>query len=65
MSVEEPTVDRQGVLEITTYGRSQRFVKLVECPFCGHQFDDSEPRWKHYLDEHGTEVIPGNGGDSA
>ena len=62
MSAEK--VRRQGTLEIKTFAKGRQVKRLVECPFCAHEFDDSEPRWKHYLDEHGTEVIPGNGGDS-
>ena len=30
-------------------------VRLVSCPLCGKDFEDHEPRWLHFLDEHGPE----------
>lgn len=57
MSLEDPEVVREGNLRITTYSRSQRFVTLVVCPFCGHEFDENERRWKHFDDEHDFEDL--------
>lgn len=45
----------QGALEVRTYGRSQKAIRLISCPFCGNEFDSHEPRWKHFLNEHGPE----------
>jgi len=45
----------QGALEVRTYGRSQKAIRLLSCPFCGHEFDSHEPRWKHFLDQHNPE----------
>lgn len=45
-----------GVLERSVYeGRGCVRVKLTVCPYCGHVFADHEPRWKHFLDNHGPE----------
>ncbi|MFP4530179.1 MAG: hypothetical protein ACLFNC_02690 [Halodesulfurarchaeum sp.] len=46
------SVERDGDLVIKTYDKGQIIVRLVSCPFCGHDFEDHEPRWKHFLDEH-------------
>lgn len=51
----DPDVTMRGVLEIKEYGRSKRVCKLVACPFCTHEFEENEARWKHFLDEHGPE----------
>lgn len=48
----DPDVTMRGVLEIKEYGRSKRVCKLVACPFCTHEFQENEARWKHFLDEH-------------
>ncbi|QDX39855.1 hypothetical protein [Salarchaeum sp. JOR-1] len=48
-------VSARGVLEVRTYERSQQSIRLVSCPFCTHDFDPHEPRWKHLLDEHDPE----------
>jgi len=42
-------------IQTTRYSRGRRVHRLVTCPFCGHKFADWEPRWKHFLDEHGPE----------
>lgn len=55
-------VTREGALEVTLYSRSKRVVRLVSCPFCGHSFDDHEPRWKHFLEEHDPDDVPGLSG---
>lgn len=34
-------------------------VTLVECPFCGHPFEANEPRWRHFLEEHDADDVPG------
>lgn len=45
-----------GVLELITYeGRGCVRTRLTGCPLCGQAFDDHEPRWKHFLDEHEPE----------
>ena len=48
-------VERSGALEISSYERSVKVYRLVGCPFCDHEFEDSEPRWKHFLEEHDPE----------
>jgi|GEM_PF-5047245 len=45
-------------IETHDYGHRASQNTLVECPLCGHQFDDYEPRWKHFLDEHDASDIP-------
>ena len=27
-------------------------VTLIECPACGYEFSEKEPRWKHFLHDH-------------
>lgn len=51
----EPVVKRRGSLEITRYDRSKDRLRLVDCPFCDHTFDEKEPRWLHFLEEHDPE----------
>lgn len=60
----EPITIRRGSLEITTYGRSQEFVTLVDCPLCDYEFDENERRWRHFFDEHDFEDLA-IGGESA
>ncbi|WP_227260952.1 hypothetical protein [Salarchaeum japonicum] len=42
-------------IQTTRYSRGRRVHTLVSCPFCGHDFQPNEPRWKHLLDEHDPE----------
>ncbi|MEF8772943.1 hypothetical protein [Halodesulfurarchaeum sp.] len=62
------TVRRQGTLEIKTFSKGREVKRLVECPFCCHTFDDHDPQWKHFLEEHDPEnagLTPlGDGGKS-
>ena len=48
-------VTRRGHLEVTSYTKGRELVTLVSCPLCGHEFDDHEPRWQHFLEEHEPE----------
>lgn len=48
-------------LEVLEYESITR-RRLTACPFCGHQFEEYEPRWKHYLDDHGPEDVGRSGG---
>ncbi|MFB6114381.1 MAG: hypothetical protein ABEJ58_09825 [Halodesulfurarchaeum sp.] len=43
-------------LERTRFeGHGEIRNRLVQCPFCGHDFDDQEPPWLHFLENHGPE----------
>lgn len=42
-------------IETRVYSRGRRTHRITGCPFCGHEFEDWEPRWKHFLDEHDPE----------
>lgn len=48
-------VTRRGSIEIKTYARSKRVIRLVACPFCEHTFEHKEPRWRHFLEDHEPE----------
>lgn len=45
MTLERRRRDGHGVVE----------VRLVTCPICGYEFDDYDPRWHHFLEEHDPE----------
>lgn len=45
-------------IKLHTYPNGAGWVQLVACPFCGHQFVEHEPRWKHFLDEHDPSDVP-------
>lgn len=49
------SVEKSGGLEIASYQKGREVYTLVECPFCGHEFDKNEARWKHLLEKHDPE----------
>lgn len=36
--------------------------RLEGCGLCGYEFGRNEPRWKHFLEEHGPDDVPSPAG---
>lgn len=45
-------------LQERRYERGVARNRLVDCPFCGKDFEENEHRWKHFLDDHDVEDVP-------
>lgn len=52
-------------LEFYEYGHGVARNRLVACPFCPHEFDEHEQRWRHFYNDHVPEDVPALRGETA